>query len=199
MANRQSYVFSALVTNQTDPLQLMSYAIYKSDKNEIAESLAARNLSPQVIDAEIKKFHDLVLNSPTICANYHVRAKALGLKLHENMREDIKKEARKDFVDRVEQMVKTDKSWYHHLGAWMTDTVKSVLSTIFIIIIFGGVYSLFLTKEERTNLYSAAGQSLIDAASGEIPVVDKYREEKAKKEREAKEQAAKEQAAKPQN
>lgn len=199
MAHRKNYVFTALVKDKKNPLELMAYAIYKADKNEIAESLNAQQIPAQAIDEEIKKSHDLVLNSPTILLNYRVRARALGVELLKGMKEDIRKEAKQDFVDRFEQLVKTEKSWHHHLGAWITDAVKGVLSTIFVIVIFGGVYSLFLTKEERTNLYSAAGQSLIDVATGEIPVVDKYREEKAKREREAQEKAAKEQAAKPQN
>ncbi|MEL7698469.1 MULTISPECIES: hypothetical protein [Pantoea] len=199
MATRKNYVFTALVTDEKNPLELMAYAIYKADKNEIAENLAAQQLPSQAIDAGIKKIHDLVLSSPSILLNYRVRARTLGVELLKEMKDDIKREAKDDFIERVEQMVKTEMSWHHHLGSWMTDAVKGVLSTIFVIIIFGGVYSLFLTKEERTNLYSAAGQSLIDVATGEIPVVDKYREEKAKRERESQERAAKEQAAKPQN
>ncbi|NIE72780.1 hypothetical protein [Pantoea sp. Acro-807] len=199
MATQKKYVFTALVTDKDQPLDLMAYAIYKADKNEIAESLGLAGKSDEEIDAELQRFHDLVLNSPSLISNYSVRARALGEGLVVEIKDRIKKEAKADFIERVEQLVKTEKSWYNHVGMWVMDAIKGVSSTIIVIILFGGIYSLFLTKEERSNLYSAATQSVVDAASGEIPVVDKFREINAQKEREAQERAAKEQAPKPQN
>jgi len=199
LATQKKYVFTALVTDKDQPLDLMAYAIYKADKNEIAESLGLAGKSDEEIDAELQRFHDLVLNSPSLISNYSVRARALGEGLVVEIKDRIKKEAKADFIERVEQLVKTEKSWYNHVGMWVMDAIKGVSSTIIVIILFGGIYSLFLTKEERSNLYSAATQSVVDAASGEIPVVDKFREINAQKEREAQERAAKEQAPKPQN
>lgn len=199
MTMQNQYVFNNLVADINQPLELMAYSIYKADKNEIAVNLGRAGLPKTQIDLELKKFHDLVLNSPSILQNYHTRARALGEGLVVEIKQGIRDEAKADFIERVQQLVKTEKSWYHHLGVWIMDAIKGVASTIMVIILFGGVYSLTLTKEERSNLYSAAGQSVVDAVSGELPVIDKYKELKAQKERETKEKAAKEQKAKPQN
>lgn len=197
MTTQIKYVFNALVKDTNQPLELMAYSIYKSDKNEIAVHLGQQGTSKDNIDIALQQFHDSVLISPGLLQSYHARARALGEGLVVEIKEGIKAEAKADFIERVEQLVKTEKSWYNHVGMWLMDAIKGVSSTLIVIILFGGVYSIFLTKEERSNLYSAATQSVVDAASGEIPVVDKYREIKAQKEREAKERAAKEQTAKP--
>lgn len=194
MSQNNKFVFTALVNDKDQPLELMAYAIYKADKNELAESYEAQGQNSAFIDAELKRFHDHVLNSTSVLANYHVRARALGNRLVEKIEGGIRDEAKQDFIDRVEQLVKTEKSWYHHFGAWFMDAIKGVSSTIMVIVLFGGIYSLSLSKEERSNLYSAAGQSVVDAVSGELPVIDKYRELKAQKEREAKQKAEKEKA-----
>lgn len=186
------YVFTALVHDKNQPLELMAYAIYKADKNEIAENMKADSKSQEEIDRAIQAFHDSVLNSTSLLQAYRVRAQALGRSLIYELNSGAKAEFRQDFIDRIEQLVKTEKSWYHHIGTFIFDAIKNVLSTIFIIVLFGGIYSLFLSKDSREALYGATGQSLMDVATGEIPVVDKFRAELAKKKKEQQEKAARE-------
>jgi hypothetical protein len=197
-------VFTALVNDKNQPLELMAYAIYKADKNEIAESLKAAQKTQPQIEAEIKAFHDLVLNSTSLLQNYHVRARALGQNLIDELKAGVASDARQDFIDRMEQLVKTEKSWFHYVGGFVMDAIKGVLSTLFVIVLFGGVYSLTLSKDDRAALYKATGQSLVDAATGELPVVDNFRNEMAKKKKEQQEKSDSQQhdqppVARPQN
>lgn len=176
MALNPKYVFGALVKDKNQPLELMAYAIYKADKNEIAESLANLGKSQTEIDAALQHYHDSVLNSPGILTNYGNRARQIGDDLIFELLDETRAKARKDFVERVMQTVKKDETIATKIGNFALDAVKGVASTLFVIVLFGGVYSLFLSKDERSKYFEAVGQSVTDAATGEIPVVDKYRE-----------------------
>jgi len=176
VALRPKYVFSALVNDKNQPLELMAYAIYKADKNEIAESLANAGKSQTEIDAALKSYHDAVLNGPGILASYKNRALQIGDDLIIELKEETKEKARQDFIERVMQTVKKDQTFATKLGNFALDAVKGVASTLFVIVIFGGVYSLFLDKDERARYYEAVGKSFVDVATGEVPVIDNYRE-----------------------
>lgn len=176
MAINPKYVFSALVSDKNQPIQLLSYAIYKADKNEIAESLANANVPQVQIDAALQSYHDSVLNGPGIRDNYYQRAEQIGEDLIFELVEQTKANARKDFIDRVMQMVKKEETFATKLGNFIVDAIRGVLSTLFVIILFGGIYSLTLAKDERARFYQAVGKTVVDAAAGEIPVIDNYRD-----------------------
>ncbi len=53
---QHQYVFSRLVKDKDDPLQLLAYAIYKADKSEIAQKLSDNGRDPQQIDHELQTF-----------------------------------------------------------------------------------------------------------------------------------------------
>ena len=175
MALPHKYVFTALVSDKNDPMQLMAYSIYKADKNEIAETLVVANKTPGEIEAGLQNFHDSVINSPSLLLNYHARAQNFGAALLSGLEEGVKVKARQDFVDCVQQQVASEKGFAHHVGTFCLDAVKGVASTLFVIVIFGGVYSLSISKEQRAAYYHALGQSLTDVATGEIPVIDNFR------------------------
>ncbi|MGC8342252.1 hypothetical protein [Pantoea ananatis] len=176
MAINPKHVFNALVTDKNQPIQLLSYAIYKADKNEIAEALANANVSQVQIDAALQSYHDSVLNGLSIRDNYYQRAKNIGEDLIIELVEQTKEKARKDFIDRVMQMVKKEENFATKLGNFVVDAIRGVLSTLFVIILFGGIYSLTLAKDDRARFYQAVGKTVVDAAAGDIPVIDNYRE-----------------------
>lgn len=184
LSTQDKYVFTALVNDKNQPLELMAYAIYKADKNEIAESLKSAQATKEQIEKELKQFHDSTLRSPGLLQSYHSRARALGENLIDELKSGIKSEARQDFIERVDQVVKSEKGFFYSIGAFMMDAVKGVASTVFAIVVFGGIYSLTIAKEDREALYTAAGKSLKDVATGELPVVDNFRAELEKKKKE---------------
>lgn len=175
MALPHKYVFTALVSDKNDPMQLMAYSIYKADKNEIAETLVTANKQPAEIVAGLQNFHDSVINSPSLLLNYHARAQNFGAALLDGLEEGVRVKARKDFIDSVQQQVASEKGLAHHVGTFCLDAVKGVASTLFVIALFGGVYSLFISKEQRAAYYRALGQSVTDVAIGDIPVIDNFR------------------------
>ena len=176
MALPHKHVFTALVSDKDDPMQLMAYAIYKADKNEIAETLITTSKTPSEIEAGLKSFHDSVINSPSLLVNYHTRAENLGTALLNGLVEGVRIKARQDFIELVQKQVAVEKGLAHHLGVFILDAVKGVASTLFVIALFGGVYSLFVSKEQRAAYYHAIGQSLTDVATGELPVIDNFKE-----------------------
>lgn len=199
MAVENNYVFKALVKDINQPIELMAYSLYKADKNEIAENLNNEQQNQPQIEADLQNFHDSVLNSPSLLQNYPTRARALGENLVEELKAGIKSHAQRGFIDRVNQLVMTEKSWFHYVGAFILDAVKGVASTVFVIIFFGGIYSLMISKDKRETLYSAAGKSLINVATGELPVIDNFRAEISKKKAEHLSAATEEQPDSPSN
>lgn len=187
MALPHKHVFTALVMDKNDPMQLMAYSIYKADKNEIAESLVTAGKDEAEIETRLKNFHDLVLYSPGLLQNYHARAQNFGAALFDGIEDGVRVKARQDFIDQVQKQVASERTRASIVGDFVLDAVKGVASTIFVIVLFGGAYSLFVGKEQREALYHAVGKSLSDVATGEIPVVDNFRAElKAKRDASAK-------------
>ncbi|KFW99663.1 hypothetical protein [Pectobacterium carotovorum] len=59
------WVFSELVKDPNDPEQLIAYAMYKGDKDELAvKSRQERGLSEAQIEKELQQFHDHIVISP---------------------------------------------------------------------------------------------------------------------------------------
>ncbi|KTR91409.1 hypothetical protein [Pantoea dispersa] len=77
MAGQQKkYVFRELVQDRTDALQLISYAIYKSHKDERAIHFRA-TVGEENVDIELQKWHDSIVDDPQWLDNYRNRADLL--------------------------------------------------------------------------------------------------------------------------
>ena len=72
----QKYVFRELVQDRTDALQLISYAIYKSHKDERANYFHAK-FGKASVSAKLQDWHDGIVSDPQWLETYRTKAKAL--------------------------------------------------------------------------------------------------------------------------
>ena len=173
---QHQHVFSSLVKDKDDPLQLLAYAIYKADKSEIAQKLSDNGRDPQQIDHELQNFHDAVIHSGGLQQSYYARAINIGKALFEATEQGIKLRARQDFIERVMQIVKTEQSWRYRAIAFLGEGIKGIMATTLVIILFSGIYALTLSKDERRKFLPAVEKSIADTLNGHIPLYDNYKD-----------------------
>ncbi|TOE63745.1 hypothetical protein CGJ39_14135 [Vibrio parahaemolyticus] len=73
----KKWVFRELVKDNRDYLGLMSYALYKHEKDETANGLRENGASDDKVEQTLKDFHDQVLMSPARLGAYKQRAAGL--------------------------------------------------------------------------------------------------------------------------
>ncbi|PPC61160.1 hypothetical protein C1Y41_19540 [Pantoea sp. ICBG 1758] len=72
------WVFTQLVTGKDDTTGFLAYALYKHDKNEIAENLRSKGLHTEdQINAQLKIFHEQTVNSSGRIEAYKEKAEAI--------------------------------------------------------------------------------------------------------------------------
>ncbi|WP_137765832.1 hypothetical protein [Nissabacter sp. SGAir0207] len=74
MNQPKKWVFTELVQDADNPEQLIAYAIYKADKDELAKKCRQRNKSEDDIGIELERFHDNLADSDRRLAEYKRRA-----------------------------------------------------------------------------------------------------------------------------
>jgi len=74
---KKRWVFRELVKDNRDYLGLMSYALYKHEKDETANGLREGGKSDEYVDQALENFHDQVLMSPARLNAYKQRAATL--------------------------------------------------------------------------------------------------------------------------
>ncbi len=62
----KKWVFDEIVHNETDVVGLISYSLYKNKKRALATSLRQKGASEEVIQSEVKTFHDQALMSNSL-------------------------------------------------------------------------------------------------------------------------------------
>lgn len=70
----KQWVFTELVKNETDIEGLISYAIYKYRKNEVATKANSEKKSPEEINALLKTYHETVLSSTSTQQDFRDKA-----------------------------------------------------------------------------------------------------------------------------
>jgi hypothetical protein len=71
------YVFTELVTDSDNPEQLLAYALYKREKQQLASELHAQGKSHEEIDTALKYKHDNTVNSEKNLDAYRDQATVL--------------------------------------------------------------------------------------------------------------------------
>ncbi|WP_017348469.1 hypothetical protein [Pantoea sp. A4] len=168
-------VFKKIVTDPTNPFQVLAYAEYKMDKHEIAERFSQSGQSEQQLQLELKRFHDAVLDCPRLIKSYHFRALNIGNGLLEGVKDNLIKTANQDFIERVLQLQKQQQSPAYRVIRFFLEGLKNLTATNLAMILFSGVYALTLNKSERQKLLPAVTQSVMGLINGEVPVIDSYR------------------------
>ncbi|MEG3134266.1 hypothetical protein SC206_11900 [Rouxiella sp. T17] len=173
----KKYVFTEIVSDVNNYQQLLAYAIYKADKHLVATSLVDDFVSPALIEERLQQLHDAVADTPGIQAGLFLRAKQICTQLFEDVEDEIKSEARTDFIERTLQLAKAERSHWTKACTFVGEGLRGILATIITIILASGIYSLTLNKEKRGVLIDATIKTLFNTVNGDIPVLDVYRTE----------------------
>lgn len=175
--NTDNYVFSQIVEKPEDPFQLLAYAIYKSDKYAAAKRIMDANpqMTQQELQAHLDQIHDVVADNDGIQQGFHMRAELVGKRLVRNIRVKLQKDAVQDFVDRMEQLTKTERTFWMRAISFIGDGIKGVLATIVVIVFGSGLFALTLPQEQRGLAYKAGADAFMDTVNGNIPILDQYR------------------------
>jgi hypothetical protein len=176
ISSKKKYVFSELVHNVDDPNQLLAYAIYKAEKQAKATTLKASGKSCAEIKADLQIFHDVVAGSAGIQDGFHLKAKQVAQALVNDIKDAIRKDSKNDFIERVEQLIKTERPWWMSVLSFIGEGLKGVLASIVFIVLFSGIYALTLSKENRKSFIGAVGKTIQDTVYGKLPVIDNYRD-----------------------
>lgn len=75
MSHPKKWMFTELVQNPDDPEQLIAYAMYKADKDDLATQCHARQVSEEGIVAELTSFHDSIAYSDRRLQDYRDKAR----------------------------------------------------------------------------------------------------------------------------
>jgi hypothetical protein len=151
-------------------------------------------MTQQELQDQLDQIHDVVADNVGIQKGFHMRAELVGRQLVRNIRAKLQKDAVQDFVDRMEQLTKTERTLWMRIFSFIGDGVKGVLATIVLIVFGSGLFALTLPQEQRGLAYKAGADAFMDTVNGNIPIIDQYRKSlselqtlKAQKEKEVQE------------
>lgn len=116
MAHIKKWVFSELVKDSNDLSQLIAYAIYKADKDELANNMRSDAKAEQEIQDKLDDFHDSVASTPRLLQNYQTRAETLM----RSVVSDIASKAK----DQATQQIESIKA--EHIKALRKESTKAV-------------------------------------------------------------------------
>lgn len=77
MTQAKKWVFTELVQDSDDPMQLIAYAMYKADKDDHAIQCRTRLMSEEKISEELSRFHDSIAHSSRKLDDYRDKARSL--------------------------------------------------------------------------------------------------------------------------
>ena len=75
MCHSKKWMFTELVQNPDDPEQLIAYAMYKADKDDLATQCHVRQVPEEGIVVELASFHDSIAYSERRLQDYRDKAK----------------------------------------------------------------------------------------------------------------------------
>ena len=77
MTQHKKWVFTELVKDPNDPMQLIAYAMYKADKDDHANQCRNRQMSELQITAELESYHDGIAHSRRKLNDYQDKARRM--------------------------------------------------------------------------------------------------------------------------
>lgn len=100
MVHNRKWVFTELVRDANDPSQLIAYAIYKADKDDMANSMRVDHKTELEIQAALDAFHDSVASTPRLLANYRQKSETVITSLVVNIANDTEAKLNKQ-IDKI--------------------------------------------------------------------------------------------------
>ena len=179
MANpNKQYVFDILVKDKSDTLQLLAYAIYCIAKNERANKLHEEGKSQYDIEVELRQYHDTIVGNEVLQKLFHSEAS----NVHAQYTNKIELKIVRTFIKKVQESSENKPSKSKWFGTKVIDAVAGIAASVMVIVICVGFVSLFAGKEKRDALWDAGTEEASNLMHGEVPVLDKYKDNLRKNE-----------------
>jgi hypothetical protein len=181
MSQPKKWVFTELVQGSDEPEQLIAYAMYKADKDDLATQCRARLLPEADIAAELASFHDSIAYSDRRLQDYRDKAKRAVEQLIGSvskriataydqtiaaMTDDHQTELREKWKKWGENAALysahlTRPAWYIRFGkgilSWLGGGVSSLFATVLSTLLIVGTLSLFTPSVRDTARDSLKG------------------------------------------
>lgn len=194
MSQPKKWVFTELVQGADEPEQLIAYAMYKADKDDLATQCRARLLPEADIVAELTSFHDSIAYSDRRLQDYRDKAKRAVDQLVGSVSKRVAAAydqtiaAMKDGhqLDLREKWKTWGENaalysahlaqpvWYIRLGkgvlSWLGGGISSLLATVISTLIIVGAVSLFTPSVRDTARDSLKG--VVDTLIPATPIPD---------------------------
>lgn len=77
MTQQKKWVFTELVKDPNNPMQLIAYAMYKADKDDHANQCRNRKMSELQITSELERYHDSIAHSQRKLDDYRDKAQRM--------------------------------------------------------------------------------------------------------------------------
>lgn len=192
MSQPKKWVFTELVQDSDEPEQLIAYAMYKADKDDLAIQCRARLLPETDIVVELTSFHDSIAYSERRLQDYRDKAKRAVDQLVSSVSERVAAAYDQTIatmtdehqIDLQEKWKKwgedaalysahlTKPVWYTRFGkgilSWLGGGVSGLLATAISTLLIVGAVSLFTPSVRDTARDSLKG--VVDTLIPETPI-----------------------------
>lgn len=181
MSQPKKWVFTELVRGSDEPEQLIAYAMYKADKDDLAIQCRARLLPEADIVTELTSFHDSIAYSDRRLQDYRDKAKravdqlvgSVSKRVAAAYDQTIAVMVDSHQTDLREKWIKWGENaalysthlarpvWYIRLGkgilSWLGGGVSSLFATVISTLLIVGAVSLFTPSARDTARDSLKG------------------------------------------
>lgn len=173
MHNRK-WVFTELVKDANNPSQLIAYAIYKADKDDMANSMRAGHKTESEIQAALDTFHNSVASTPRLLESYRQKSETVITSLVLNIASDteaklqkqidkikventaaLAKEGKKavdEYHKKIKQTTALNKTKFERLSEFTISGFSGVWATILIISIVYIISMATATENDRNRV-----------------------------------------------
>lgn len=188
------WVFTELVHDDNDHVGLIAYALYKVEKNQLAEELKKQGYSSSHIDTKVKDFHDSVVDIPKTKSRYRQEAEDVMRLLLAKMENRIRPEFQGQIAKLQKQMKEKDskhaaelakakrlgvESFYDTYCAgnkegkskwilsalWLWNGFSGVFAAIIVAVFVYGIAAQFVSSDKRDDILSSAADNIKSAVA----------------------------------
>jgi len=188
----KKWVFTELVKDSDEPEQLISYAMYKADKDDHATQCRARGMTDDQVKAELESFHNGIAHSERQLEDYRDKARRTVDQLTLSVSQGVertynqqiiainashKDEITKKWVEWGENAAlysthltkpHTAKRVIYWILGWLAGGISGLLATVFTTILLVGAVSV--TKPEIRDIARNALKSGVETLIPPSPI-----------------------------
>lgn len=157
----------------------MAYALYKSDKSDLAAKLRSEGVSEEKIAQDVANFHDHLVHQQDRIQAYRDQAVSLFSKVFNDQEQEIlskhkaaidllnsqhKQELKKErdlIYKKIKDYPGSDKSLGARITEWFLDGLKGVLATSFVSALLIGFLVLSTSDVTRSEIIAKALKEVI--------------------------------------